>query len=70
MVVTRMEETGDYGNLVVSETGRIEGYGEKTGKGTHVNAGIYCINKKVLSIIPANTTYSLERDVFRSPPFK
>ncbi len=64
MVVTRMKETGDYGTLVVSEAGRIAGYEEKTGQGTHVSAGIYCMNKEILSRIPAHTAYSLERDVF------
>lgn len=64
IVVTRMEQAGDYGTIMVNETGRIEGYEEKTGKGTYVNAGIYCMGKEVLSIIPADRACSLERDVF------
>jgi D-glycero-alpha-D-manno-heptose 1-phosphate guanylyltransferase len=64
MVVTRMEGAGDYGTIQVDEAGRIEGYEEKTGKGAYVNAGIYCMDKKILSTIPADKVCSLERDVF------
>jgi NDP-sugar pyrophosphorylase family protein len=64
MVVTRMKRAGDYGTLRVNKAGRVEGFEEKTGKGTYVNAGIYCMGKEILSTIPAGTACSLERDVF------
>ena len=34
MVVARMDETGDYGTLAVSDTGRVEGYRGEDGEGT------------------------------------
>jgi NDP-sugar pyrophosphorylase family protein len=64
VVVTRVEQAGDYGTIVANEAGRIEGYEEKTGRGAYANAGIYCMNKEILSIIPAGTACSLEREVF------
>jgi NDP-sugar pyrophosphorylase family protein len=70
MVVTRMEQGGDYGTIRVNEAGRVEGYEEKTGQGTYVNAGIYCMAKEILSTIPAGTACSLERDVFPALVFR
>jgi NDP-sugar pyrophosphorylase family protein len=64
IVVARMNETGDYGNVVVSQTGRIEGYEEKADKKAYVNAGIYCMDTELLAAIPIDIPYSLERDVF------
>lgn len=66
MVATEMGQAGDYGTLAVSEASRIKGYQEKTGQSAYANAGIYCMEKKILTLIPAGAPCSLERDIFPS----
>lgn len=55
---------GDAGNITTNRRKRIMSFMEKTGKTRHVNAGVYAVQKTVLSMIPAGKPYSLEYDLF------
>lgn len=64
IVVTKTKHSVDCGTVTVNGSGRIERYEEKTGKGSYVNAGIYCMNRRLLATIPFDIACSLERDIF------
>jgi NDP-sugar pyrophosphorylase family protein len=66
MVVTESEDIKDSGLVTVDGCQRIIGFEEKAcmRPGRYVNAGIYLFQRDVLSLIPANTRYSLEYDLF------
>jgi len=66
IVLTKAIDGIDYGNVVLGESAQIITFGEKTNKckNSFVNAGIYLLQKEVLSAIPSNKYFSLERDLF------
>jgi D-glycero-alpha-D-manno-heptose 1-phosphate guanylyltransferase len=68
MAVTESEETENSGLVRLDNSQRIVGFEEKKAKaGTgYINAGIYLFQKNILSLIPENTKYSLEYDLFPS----
>jgi NDP-sugar pyrophosphorylase family protein len=66
MAVVESESRNDAGHVAVDDDQRIVGFEEKGPgrRGGCVNAGVYLFQKEILSLIPANTKYSLEYDLF------
>jgi NDP-sugar pyrophosphorylase family protein len=66
MAVVESEETANSGLVTLDNSQRIIGFEEKKVKVRtgYINAGIYFFQKNVLSLIPENTKYSLEYDLF------
>ena len=66
IAVSRMQLSGDYGEVVVGWAGVINAFREKTRKDRKgwVNAGVYAFDASVLKELPARVPLSLERDVF------
>lgn len=66
MAVVESGNRSDAGLVAVDDCQRIVGFEEKGSRrhGRYVNAGIYLFQKEILSLIPANTKYSLEYDLF------
>ncbi|MHC4167826.1 MAG: nucleotidyltransferase family protein [Planctomycetota bacterium] len=66
MVVIETQNTGDCGLVSLDESQRIVGFEEKNqeSRSGYINAGIYLFQKEALSLIPAGTSFSLERDLF------
>jgi NDP-sugar pyrophosphorylase family protein len=66
LLLTRMADTGRYGQVQVQADGTISGFSEKqahSGPGW-INAGVYLIARDWLSDIPSGRTVSLEHEVF------
>lgn len=68
IVLTKIEENKDCGLVVISSSGKIKSFTEKTkiddsGSG-FVNAGIYIFQRDILSLIPKDKNYSLEYNLF------
>lgn len=67
MLLVRVEDSTQYGSVVVDSSGLIKSFNEKSkienSEGL-VNAGMYVINRSVLEQIKENETVSLERDIF------
>ncbi|UCE46426.1 MAG: nucleotidyltransferase family protein [Phycisphaerales bacterium] len=66
MVVVETQNTGDCGLVSIDDSQRITGFEEKNAQshGRYINAGIYLFQKEALSLIPENTSFSLERELF------
>lgn len=65
MVVVNDKNDGNKGSVFMDDSNRIVNFAEKEkGAATFVNAGIYCVEKAILSLIPNNRQYSLEHDLF------
>lgn len=66
MVVLETQNTGDCGLVSLDASQRIVGFEEKNqqSQSRHINAGIYLFQKEALSLIPDNTKFSLENDLF------
>ena len=66
MVVIETQNTGDCGLVSLDDSQRIVGFEEKNrqSQSRYINAGIYLFQKEALSLIPANTGFSLELDLF------
>ena len=66
MVVVETQNTGDCGLVSLDESQRIVGFEEKNqeSRSRHINAGIYLFQREALSLIPADTSFSLEQDLF------
>jgi len=66
MVVIETQNTGDCGLVSLDGSQRIVGFEEKNqeSQSRYINAGIYLFQKEALSLIPKNTSFSLERDLF------
>ncbi len=62
----------DTGSVVVNPLGIIMDFREKfsgdvrlpRGHRVYVNAGVYCLSRKIFSLLPPQETFSLERDFF------
>lgn len=62
-LVTKSDEKGRFGNLILDQNHKLIKYQEKQeiqDDNCFVSAGIYIIKKPVLDLIPQNTIYSLE----------
>lgn len=66
MVLTRLQNTEDYGNVVIDESNRIVSFKEKidTIGECLINAGVYLMQKEVFSYMPEEEKFSLEYDLF------
>ncbi len=66
MVVIETENTGDCGLVMLDDSQRITGFEEKAEQANsrYINAGIYLFRKEVLSLVPDNTAFSLEHELF------
>lgn len=65
MVVVEAENPKDYGVISIDDSQRIIQFKEKRDdKKAYINAGTYLFEKDILSLIPPNTKYSLEYDLF------
>ncbi len=64
IALARVKRTDDYGVIKLGEGGRIISFSEKGEERGLVNAGVYLFERNVLPLIPLNTNYSLEYDLF------
>lgn len=66
VVVSKIEETKDYGQIGLNKQKQIVSFCEKTitQEVEYTNSGIYCYNKIILSHIPKNKKYSNEYELF------
>lgn len=66
MVVTKSQNTGDCGLVSLDASKAIVGFEEKCrqSQSRYINAGIYLFQKEVLSLIPGDTSFSLETELF------
>jgi len=66
MLVSKMSEGRDFGNLRLDDDNRIIDFQEKIDDANHylVNAGIYCFEQTIFSRMPEVETFSLEKDLF------
>lgn len=68
IVVTQVNDAKEFGSVRLDNDGRILSFDEKkAGAGKRlVNAGIYCFNRDVLSLMTWGAHMSLEKDLFPS----
>ncbi|MBL7185303.1 MAG: NTP transferase domain-containing protein [Phycisphaerae bacterium] len=66
MVVLDTQNTGDCGLVSLDGSQRIVGFEERNQRcqSRYVNAGIYLFQKELLSLIPDDTSFSLENELF------
>jgi len=66
MVVLETQNTGDCGLVSLDASQRIIGFEEKCqqSQSRYINAGIYLFQKELLSLIPDDTSFSLENELF------
>lgn len=65
MVLVRVPDKKRFGSVSVSADGQVTAFNEKSGNGSGlINAGIYLLERDVLSFIPPNQKISIEYDVF------
>jgi NDP-sugar pyrophosphorylase family protein len=66
MALTKVKDTGRYGSVTINNRKEIVSFSEKnTHSGSKlINAGVYVMNKSVLTQIPTDKPCSLERDIF------
>ena len=68
IVVSKTENSREYGEVVIDKAGRIIKFKEKSqSQGeVYVSVGIYLINRSVLDMLPANVPFSMEKAFFPS----
>ncbi|MFH1718668.1 MAG: sugar phosphate nucleotidyltransferase [Planctomycetota bacterium] len=66
MAVLESEDTNDCGTVLLDDAQKIVGFEEKkqNHRPCHINAGIYLFRKDVISLIPEDTRFSLEHELF------
>lgn len=65
MAVSQIDDAGDFGSITMDARGRITAFREKVPtRNRLINAGVYVMDRKVLSLIPPGVPTSLENDVF------
>lgn len=65
MALANTEQASDCGVIELDDSKRIIAFDEKGRKKKGlVNAGVYLFDKSILSLIPSDTSYSLEYDLF------
>lgn len=66
MVLTRSQDGEDYGNVALDDSRNIISFKEKVDKKGEclINAGVYMMQKEILSYMPDETNFSLEYDLF------
>jgi len=74
LVLSQMKDLKDFGTISVDEAFRIVSFNEKTDQRNasvvYGNAGIYCFNKDVFSLMPKENSFSIEYDFFAKIPVK
>ena len=65
LVIAKVDETERYGRVTLRGDRRIEEFKEKSGTSGPgwINAGIYCIQRSLLEIMPEGIAISMERDL-------
>jgi len=66
IILTEVDDASRYGKVVIDDHEKVIRFDEKqehAGSGL-INAGVYLFNKKILTDIPENVKYSMERNVF------
>jgi NDP-sugar pyrophosphorylase family protein len=66
LLLTPVDDTGRFGRVLVAEDGTVKEFKEKGASGGSglINAGVYLIGHDMIRSIRADTTISLEREVF------
>jgi len=65
VLLNYIDDTGRYGRVVLDGSSRVTGFIEKGKEGAgFINAGIYLLERRLVSEIPADQPLSLERDFF------
>jgi NDP-sugar pyrophosphorylase family protein len=66
LLLTKVADTQRFGRVLLGANGTVKDFKEKgSGNGPGwINAGIYLLNRHLLTEIPANRAVSLEREVF------
>ncbi len=66
VAVSKVTDGKDYGTITLDPNFKITAFKEKDQKSAnaYVNAGIYCFNKQVFSLMPDQQKFSLECDLF------
>ena len=66
LVLTKVEEKGDFGSVVVDDRKQIVSFQEKANLASSpfVSVGIYCFQKKVFDLMPSHDVFSIEQDFF------
>ena len=68
LLLTKMDDTSRYGSVIINKNKTVAAFKEKcdnTASGW-INAGVYLMKRSLVSSIPAEKFYSLERDFFPS----
>lgn len=66
MVLTHVDDCSRFGSVVTQEDGRVTSFIEKSAAGGPgcINAGVYLVNRDLLTQIPPGRILSLEKDIF------
>lgn len=66
MALVRTKESKDFGNVTINGKHEIISFKEKISNNSPclVNAGVYLMQKEIFSLMPENSTFSLELDFF------
>ncbi|MBU4333044.1 MAG: galactokinase, partial [Candidatus Omnitrophica bacterium] len=66
IVVSEVKDVSDFGGIEMNKDLSIAAFREKESVafGGYVNAGVYCFNKEVFSLMPDQNKFSLEYDLF------
>ncbi|VAW16050.1 hypothetical protein MNBD_BACTEROID05-1106, partial [hydrothermal vent metagenome] len=65
LTVAKVDEGKDYGGIVLDDNNQIAAFNEKPGSAiSFANAGVYCFNQSIFSVMPNQENFSLEYDVF------
>ena len=66
ILVSRVSEAKDFGSLEIDASDRVTGFCEKIEGNAQplVNAGVYCFDREVFSLMPEEENFSLETNLF------
>ena len=66
LVISKVKNAKDYGTIVLAQDRRIVEFREKDSavKEAYVNAGVYCLEQTIFSLMPQTKKFSIEIDVF------
>ncbi|MCK5580175.1 MAG: NTP transferase domain-containing protein [Candidatus Omnitrophica bacterium] len=73
IAVSAAVEKQDYGSIQLDDKGRVTSFQEKVEARpgfAYVNAGVYCFEKDVFSLMPEQDKFSVEEDFFAGIPVK
>ena len=66
LVLNKVEEKSDFGSVVLDPKGQIVSFQEKANLASSpfVSVGIYCFQKEIFDLMPAQEVFSIEHDFF------